>query len=250
MNRSRAAILPFIERRVPGLQVLIDANSLEGADGAAISSYTDLKSGYVLPKVGTGNLTLKHNALNGRKELLFAAGSGLDFPAGALGIFNNVPGFTLYAAVRFGAMTTGQVMDFFLAATNSRGVARVYLGAAQADGYRTGARRVDGTTAQVVTSGAASLSSGYAVLAARINYAASDAFLNLGTTQVGASTAFQTDGNTSATDSFNITLGMAHSTSGVNFFSGGLAKMLICNQFHSDTTFLRIIRNLSGQGGL
>lgn len=149
------------------------------------------------------------SVVNGNPALRFRGAQYAPFPAGALGLFNNVASATIVLVASPATVAAGNLNIYTVSSGNSAGNVRVSLSANQSAGkFRLGARRLDADTA-AVTNGALSLLVGtFYIFVAQYTWSAATlkGYINGGTADI-SNASFQTTGNTDTTNSLNMNIG-------------------------------------------
>ncbi len=204
------------------------ASDLTGADGSTVESWTAV-TGQVLSQATAGARPVLATDANGRRLVRF---DGVDdrLFSEALVYLNDRPGSTMYVAARLRTVSaTGTHNIIFSSTGASAGNARHLLRMSSAK-ISIGGRRLDGDTfaGSAPASPTINLDQLYVFTSGAEYSAARIAGWVDGT--VHTDQAFQTAGNTSATNPLNVSLGAATTT---GFFDGDLYEVVLYDAFHT-----------------
>jgi hypothetical protein len=223
----------FDPRRIAGLGMWLDASDRstlsQTSDGSTAVASNNDPVAYWKDKITGVALT---QAIDANRPLWLASGiggrPGLDFDgsndvlfAGSgslMGLVRNVGAATVITAHKWNSTANSLGFIFFSSAGNAATAGRLTLGRDGADGtrYSVGARRVDGTAAAGIQAPAGSLTTNSAIATAIYRTSAAQVSLRVdGVAQI-TNAAFQTAGNTSNTDSLQISVG---AVSGASVFA-------------------------------
>lgn len=201
-----------------------------GNDGTSIASWLNKTLSGLDPAQGTGanQPTVKANAINGQKAALFTAASnqGLVFPAGALGWFQNVSGFTLIAVAQSASSQAGSPL-LLRVERGTTASPRGQIAVQPASGhFQSSSMRVDGDAATTLIGGVPTV--GTPFIAGNISdFSVPSEMLMV----AGASVATGTPtgpGNTSNTASLGISIGNRYDL-GSGAFDGYIAAYAMWN---------------------
>lgn len=180
---------------------------------------------------------------NGLAVLDFDGGDRLLL--GSSGLGRNVAGMTIYAVAKFDTLSSRSAI-FSLSHGAAVGYNRLLLEASvTANKPGVGGRRLDGDSYQIVQ-GATNCPSGFAAYTGILDYANSDAFIYVGATLDGSTTSFQTDGNTSDTDSLQSAIG----ANIPYFLDGKIGELAVFHAAHDADTRSLIWAYLNRKWGL
>lgn len=146
----------------------------------------------------------------------------LGFNTAGLSLFRNVGSATVIAAVK--ATGTGTRRVFGLSRGTGTGTRALLDSGTTVGTWRTGGRRLDTDGAQVITGGTHATDA-FTLMAVKFDWANSDVFLYQDGVLAESSTAFQTDGNTEDTASFDGAVG-AEPAGSSSFLAGDLMALL------------------------
>lgn len=133
---------------------------------------------------------------------------------------NNVSGATWIAVMKSNAAGTQQIPIIFT--TNAAAASRCDLRCTTTNVWRLAGRRLDADGIATVD-GTGSSNAAFRILGGAIDYANSDAYIYENGVQTGSNTAFQTNGNTSATNSAAVNIAAVAAT---NYFAGDIGDIL------------------------
>jgi lysophospholipase L1-like esterase len=209
---------------LPGLQLLIDADNIAGADGATVANITEASANaYVLTSAGSP--TIVYNQLNGRKVLRYNNNKH-SMPAGSFGMFRNKAGGTIYAVSKRNLTSTHWTFRMYTSAVGTN--TRFGIGSSANNFEGVGGRRLPADSFSEAknstgTSQTWKIESGTVDFVNRlINY-------NLnGTLNNSNNAPFYTAGNTDDLDG----VGGAVMDNAI----GDLAYLAVCNQVHDQAT--------------
>ncbi len=224
-----AAVATFTPTQLTGLKLWYAPRTLGLTDGTAISTNTDRSgNGWDATATTTARPTFKTNIVNGLAIARYdGSANGMGVAAGALGITNNVASCTMVSifsttsiAAVVQAIFTVSIGGGGTVARTSQNINRS-AGKAELRGKRTDA---EGSTS---VTGSASLStSTFYIFVGQVSWTTNviKGYLNGGTADISG--AWLSSGNTAATDSTNIKLGVSN-TGAASFFSGDLGDQLM-----------------------
>lgn len=212
---------------VSGLVLWYKPESLSGANGTAIATWTDSSAnGWDMTNAVSGKQPYITNSVaNGYAAAYFDGGDVLFAEGGALSSWRNVAGATLIAVVRTNSVSSLQGIAF--AGRNVAGSARAYL-FSNSGKPAVGGRRLDSDSFASSMAGDL-LPGGWTLVEAWIDYSNSDAATYTNGVLAGSTTSFQTDGNTSDTDSAAVCLGGISASPGEPFI-GWIAEVMMFNR--------------------
>lgn len=209
-----------------GLLYRIKGDHLTGADTTTISAWPDY-SGNGHPnavQATVGNRPIvQANALNGHKGAVFNGTTNrLTLSGSALGIFRNRGQAQIFAVYKTNLLTSTRVIAAWgtgTVLTSSR------MALYSSPSYTAVGRRTDADNASTLNGSPATDDGQFEYESARFNWANSDLTLLRNGVQQAFNPNFQTNGNTSDTDSLSAVIG---GTPGqASFFSGVLVELLI-----------------------
>ena len=195
-------------------------------NGATVSQWND-KSGNardVSQPTAAAQPTYSATGLNGKPILTFDGGDLLlNNSPGAL--LRNVNGATLAAVVNYTNNSVSRAVCSVSTATAGQTRASLLVNNTTATGYLTGGRRLDANSFQL--SGSSTFSAATPVIQIGVlDYANSDAFSYINGNLDATNTSFQTDGNTSDTNSAALYIG-GSATGSTNPLLGSVAEIVI-----------------------
>jgi hypothetical protein len=193
--------------------------------GSNAAQWDDLSGNgrHATQAVGAAQPSIVTGAINGRQVRRFDGTDDAMSITTGMGMLRNVNGATCIAVYRWITNPTDPRV-LISASTNSATSLRYAVGAGSVSRkLRVLGRRLDSDSLQIL-SGSTDNPTGYFVHASIADYANSDASIFLNGQQDGITTSFQTNGNTSDTDSASIML--ATTASGV-FSNIDIAEIII-----------------------
>lgn len=243
----------FNPRSIAGLGLWLDAadSSTLTLNGNTVSEWRD-KSGNAR-HFSQGTAATQPNAVNrtqnGRRVLDFELSQELTGNAASLNILRNVSGATLMAAARFDALAATNAVTsglFLISSGASTSAARtsIFSGAGAAGTIGVSGRRLDADTFGFARAASAV---GEYIIAGTLDYANSDAFIYTNGQLLAQNLAFQTNGNTSDTDSRSFSVG---SVGGGSYFDGWIGEILVWPRALSASERLAAERYLGRKWGI
>lgn len=178
-------------------------------NGATVSQWGD-KSGNirtVSQAVAADQPTYQATGLNGKPVLSF---DGSDFLQNLtpLALIRNAPGVTLVAVLSYTNNTVGRCAVSISTPTLGQNRATIGVNVGGFAGYMTGGRRLDGDS--FAAAGSATFSAATTLIQVGVlDYANSDAFSYINGSLNASNTSFQTNGNSSDTDSGALYIGQS-----------------------------------------
>lgn len=222
-----------------GLMVQLDAERDDATynDNDAVGTITDWSGNSYSPTAAGGaRPTFKTGIVNSRAVYRFDGSSDVaSFSGGALGIFNNQTGGTIYIVCASTYVAGVAQYPIYFSGGASSGGTRLSLTLSEGSpGAAVGrGRRLDADTVAVIGPGASITSGEWTVWTVVADWANSDFSIYKNGAAYTSTTIFQTDGSTSATDSLTARIG--DYVSGSNWFNGDIAMMLIYRGAHGTT---------------
>jgi hypothetical protein len=202
------------------------------SDGDLVASLTDLTgNGRHATQAGADSLkpTFQTNECNGWPVIRSdGIDDYLEWTGGALSAANNQSGMTVYAVVRSASVAAGAKRFVYFSNGLSAGSIRFAV-SLTGDKFEVSGRRQDADSLQTVTGTTAYSTGTWYLVSAVFDYANSDVRLYVNGALEINSTSFQTDGNTSATDSIRARF---ESSSNVNLWNGDVAALLLYRGAH------------------
>ena len=198
--------------------------------------------------------TAKHpaivtNALNGKQVRRFDGADDFLNVTTGLGMLRNVPGATAIAVYKW--ITSPAVYKpVFYTANNINSATRMAMaGGLTAQKLTSGGRRLDSDAFQSITS-TNDVPASYFVHSVIIDYANSNGFQYVNSVIDGQTTSFQTDGNTSDTDSGAIRIGAGDVGTAASCANIDLAEVLVFSTALSDVNRQKVERYLGSKYGI
>lgn len=213
-----------------GLYDATSGGSAVSADSATVARWEDQSGNgnHMTQSDSASRPTLK-TAIQNSLNVLRWDGNKTRMSCSNLGLFNNVPGASVFAVRKWSSSPTTE-RGIFYASTNSSDVVRVYLGGGLASGKAfAGGRRLDANTLQRVDSAANVSTSSFELEGAILDYANSDIYLYTNALLSNSSTSFQTDGNSQANNSKYIGVGGSVPSAGYGIV-GDIAECIVYNR--------------------
>lgn len=239
----------FDPRSIAGLGLWLDAsvNSSLTFNGSTVSEWRDLSGNGLDFSQATAANQPGNRTLGTRQALDFDGSAWLVGNAASLSIARNVGGLTIIVAGELDTTTSARVF-VNISRNGNVSQARALLDFDNAsNSFRAGGRRTDADSFDFVVSGG-SATTGPVVLTGVYNYAASDLFLYVSGSLLASNTSFQTDGNTSDTDSDNVSV--AQNSFGVGALDGAIGEILIYQRALSAAERQRVERALGKKWGI
>lgn len=196
----------FDPRQISGLGLWLDASDSSTITIATgVSAWNDKSgNGRNFSQVTSSRQPTRMSA--GQNGLDTIRGDGLDdgmTMSSGLDLFRNVSGGTVFA-VRKWITSPAAAVNMFIAERDVRGFSRAFLAAGHTANKSTiGGRRLNSDGSQFVAS-AANVSAGHELQVGAFDWANSNLDQYINGSLDGSTTSFQTDGNTSDTDSVGI----------------------------------------------
>lgn len=199
--------------RAMGAKLVLDARYIDQADNTAVSTWSDRSgNGYDATQTTPASQpTFQTAEFGGNGVVRFDGSNDVLNANGAAGVLRNVGGGTLMGVAKFASVnsntSTGVV---FFSRGNLSGSTRALVGLVNSSpqGYGAGGRRLDTNSFQTANTGTYTQNR-VLIETAIFDWANSDLFVFLDGTQSGSNTSFQTNGNTSDTDSLAVRVGLA-----------------------------------------
>lgn len=215
---------------VTGLRGWWKADAIVGlSDGEGITTWEDSSASNNDAAESTNKPTYQTNEVNGLPCVRFASASSQKFNisnADMLAMTNNKAGFSAFAYVNL--TTPSAVVRNIFAVNNGTvsGQARVKFGqrATGSGVWAMSGRRLDADAQQNLEGGATQ--SGWQLVTFVSDWANSDADIWRGETSEASTTAWLTDGNTSATDALGVRMGSNPSGTS-EFWEGDIAELAV-----------------------
>jgi len=240
--------LPTFRGALAGFNPLSLAPALWLNDtGSDPSVWTDISGNgrNAVQATGANQPSIVTGAVNGKQVRRFDGVNDFLALTTGLGMLRNVPGATIIVAYKWTTNPTVNSAIFIASSGATLGFARAIVsGGSSSRKLMTGGRRLDGD-------GFASINSindnptTYFIHSGVLDYANSNAFQYVNGTLDGENTSFQTDGNTSNTDSLGIAIGS--SGAGTAFANVDIAEILVFPTALSATNRQRVERYLAGK---
>jgi hypothetical protein len=210
-----------------GAKLVLDARYIDQSDNTAVSTWADRSgNGYDATQTnGTFQPTFQTAEFGGNGVVRFDGSNDFLNANGAAGVLRNVGGGTLFGVFKFNAFHTGVVLIFTSGTSTSATRLGIAVTALTNGEHQLGGRRLDADS--FVTLRAQANSNNPRIMTGVADYANSDAFLFLESTQVVSNTNFQTAGNTSNTDSQSVQVGAVSAAS--QYLNGDIGQALAFN---------------------
>lgn len=200
----------------------------------SVSQLTDLGGSTITATQSTGSkqpmLVDSLIGTKARKAVRFVGANATELIVNnALALTNNISGITIYAVAK---VNTGGAVAPLIGFSNGllATASRADIRNSAADVWQTAGRRLDTDSIATVTGN--TTTSAYKIIGSPIDYANSNAYIYENGALVSSNTSFQTDGNTSATDSISVRLG---SFGGSNLLTGDIGMILVYISYHNAT---------------
>lgn len=187
------------------------------------------------------------SGLNGLPVVRFdGTDDRLALGASALGMIRNVAGATMFAVVKYPANSVLNV-SFFISNNTSAGSARGSLSQEITNKLQTAGRRLDADSFESALS-TATITNTFLIHSGIVNYATAKAFNYINGALDGTDDPFQTAGNTSNTDSNNITIGATGTPTA--YLNGDIAEIIVYNRALNTSELAQVHRYLSRKWGI
>lgn len=233
-----------------GLWLDASADSSLTFNATTVSEWRDLSGNgrHFAQETGASQPVANTRTQNGRRALDFQGSQFMLGNAASLNVLRNVPGGTAFVVGKIDATSGSQV--FFAASRNgSNSQARLVVDNDPASlSWRAGGRRLDADAFGAVTS-AGSWDINVNVLTGLLDYGNSDAFLYENGTLLNSNTSFQTNGNTSDTDSDFVQVG-ANGAGVVSLLDGFICEIILYQRALPATERQRVERYLGRKWGI
>jgi hypothetical protein len=226
----------------------LDATRINQANNTAVATWADQSgNGYDATQSTTAaRPTFIASGLNGLPVVRFdGTDDHLGLSGGALGLFKNVAGATIFIAVKYSA-TAVNASSFFASNGTSATIARIQIRTTTTPRYQVTARRLDADSSQNVGSNQATSTTNFVIHSAFFNYQNTLMQQYINGTLDGEKTDFQTAGNTSNTDSLAIFLGRVSAT----YLTGDIAEIIVYNRALNTSELAQVHRYLSRKWGI
>lgn len=239
-----------------GLGLWIDANDpatlfqdSAGTTPAAADGDPVGRAGRVATNLATQTTTsnkpsLKLNILNGKPVIRFGEDDFLSLAN--LALLKNIGSVQVFAVLKYPDDTASRVAFMYSTTTESVARSNLFIVGTPAK-FTMGGRRLDADSFQAVASTV--FNANYNIQTAHWDYVNSDAYLYLNGAQIATSTAFQTDGNTSNTNSLEGYVGRTGGPTPLSF-AGDLAELLLYTPALSAPNVARIHQYLATKWGI
>lgn len=242
----------FNPRSIAGLQLWLDGSdsSTLTLNGSTVSEWRDKSGNNRHFAQATAANQPATGTLNGRRTLTSAGSAFMTGNAATLGVARNIGGLTMIVVgteTNTSGGSTYTMITFTVAASLAARAAIVRVSVNANFQFAAGGRRMD-ADAFALAGSAANQSAAATVLTGTFDYANSDAFLHKDGTLAGQTTTFQTDGNTSDTNSQGV--GLFAAPTGTNAMSGSIAEVLVYNRSLLAAERQRIERYLGRKWGV
>jgi hypothetical protein len=228
-----------------GLWLDASADSSLTFNASTVSEWRDLSGNGRHFAQGTAGSQPGTSTLNGRRVLSASGASFMTGNAASLNVLRNVGGGTLIVV---GSLGSGDQQNLAqISSGTNAGQARLALARviAAIGGLGIAGRRLD---ADSFAGAGYSAGTGSNVYTGILDYANSDAFTFAGGTQQASNTSFQTNGNTSDTDSLGTSV--FGTPTGANLCTGTLAEVLLWPRVLTTAERQRVERHLGRKWGI
>jgi hypothetical protein len=194
-----------------GAKLVLDARYIDQSDNTAVSTWSDRSGNGYDATQASGSLqpTFQTAEFGGNGVVRFDGSNDVLNANGAAGVMRNVGGGTLCAAIKYASVDDSVTRGaLFFSRGDSSGSTRAYEGLLGSGGYAAGGRRLDANSFQ--TAGTSTYTQNRILIQTAVfDWANSDLFVFLDGTQAGSNTSFQTNGNTSDSDSLAVRVGLS-----------------------------------------
>jgi hypothetical protein len=225
-----------------GLWLDASADSSLTFNASTVSEWRDVSGNGRHFAQDTGASQPGTSTLNGKRVLSTTGSQLMTGNAASLGILRNVPGATI---VYVGSITVADAQNVIHISNGTNAAqARALMG--RIGSFVVAGRRLDADLFASVGQLSGGIASG--VYTGVLDYANSDAFLFGDGAQLASSTSFQTDGNTSDTDSLGTSL--FATPAGANFCTATLGEVLIWPRVLTAAERQRVERYLGRKWGI
>lgn len=205
------------------------ATTAAASNGDPVGTWRD-RRGAINGMAGadTRRPVFRPTGVNGRAGVQFdGTDDAIDFTTALASAFRNKP--HIYAIVAFQAVSSAaidNVLNISIAGSTNNRASIVANANGVAGRLMAVGRRLDADSAQVVSATPGFISNTPQVSTGLFNYATSDLYIRTNGAVVASNTSFQTDGNTSDTDSLAVAVG-ALSAGGANSSLDGLLSVVM-----------------------
>jgi hypothetical protein len=209
-----------------GLKLWFSRDTLSGNDGTAIGKWDDSSgNNWWATNAATAAWPyVTNSSIFGHRVLRFSGSQALFVTTNAAAVSRNVGSLSIVCRVH--SLQSASASTPFLISRNVAGSSRAYIAfAASGSVIRPFGRRLDTDSGQGANGGPYSAGVTY-LLQADFLYSSSDANMYTNKVLSGTLTTFQTDGNTSDTDSVHITVGGV--TAASETFNGFISDIVVC----------------------
>ena len=237
---------PFSPLDIPNLKLWLRADTIGLADGTAVTDWLDSSGNAAHFSQTGGNRPLYKTGIQNGKPVVRFDGSN-DYVLGnaaARAISNNVAALTIYMVMQ--TTKPGSEKNPLYIGTNSGGSRATITREVSAGKFGVKGRRLDADTIQTKSGG--SFSAGeWGIDVAVFDFASAKVYYYRNNTLVIDGETFQTDGNTSATDSSLFYIG---SGNGAAYINGDIASVLVYTGVHGANEITRLSQHYSQQYGI
>ena len=241
----------FNPRNLPNLQLWLDATRIAQADSTSVATWSDQSgNGYDATQGGSAaRPTFIASGLNGLPVVRFdGTDDAMDLLSGSLGMLRNVAGATIFSVVKYAA---DNVRTYNLHINDSGSGQRLTSGrSSTTTKYEARGRRLDGIATQDIMS-TQNVTNNFVIQSVSANYSNTLLQQYINGALDGQKTDFQTSGNTSDTNSFNISVGYLKTTSSsINYLNGDIAEVIVYNRALNTSELAQVHRYLSRKWGI
>ena len=236
----------FQPNTLPNLQLWLDATRIDQADNTAVASWKDQSGkGYDATQSTTAaRPTYRTNQLNGLPVVRFdGTDDRMALSGGALGMLRNVGGATVFAVVKYSVVANNPTILISTATSTS---ARFLLRSSTTPRFQIVSRRLDSDSTVTISSAQTVPTSSFFIHSSIANFQNTLLQQFINGAKDGENTSFGTSGNTSDTDSNNITIGLLS----VTYFTGDIAEIIVYNRALNTSELAQVHRYLARKWGI
>lgn len=237
-------------KEISGLQLWLDASTINQVDGTAVTSWADLSgNAYDAAQATTASQpTYKTNIQNGLGVVRFDGVDDFLSLSTGLGMLNNVAGATVIVVGRYAFDGTSDI-PFSISTGGGLTTYRVAMFTTNSNRFQFGVRRIDGGGGSAPFSTQVGVPFAGAIHAGVVNYSSTERFVYVNNALGGsASGAPFTSGNTSATDSTYIYVGK-YGAAGFEL-SGDICEIVVYNRALEANEFRQLHQYLGRKWGI
>jgi hypothetical protein len=215
-------------------------------DGTAVRIWADQSgNGYDATQSTTAaRPTYIVSGLNGLPVVRFdGTDDRLALGASALGMLRNVAGATVFVVVKYSTVANNPA---FLISTTSATSPRFLLRSSTTPRFQIVSRRLDADSTVTISSAQSVPTSSFFIHSSIADFQNTLLQQFINGVKDGENTSFGTSGNTSDTDSNNITIGLLS----VTYFTGDIAEIIVYNRALNTSELAQVHRYLSRKWGI